>query len=118
MNRSTEFILSLIASILLVLCLILTVFILLFFGTIAEGDANAAFWFIVLLISIFLNAPLIILVWVGTFFLKKDSLGWGIFILVMGILYSLSFYFVPGILLLIAGIMMLSRKNHSLEKSI
>jgi hypothetical protein len=58
--------------------------------------------------------PFIVLIWIGTFFLRKDSKGWGIFILVMGILYTFSAYFIPGILLLTAGIMMVVRKEQKI----
>ncbi|PJN91003.1 DUF4064 domain-containing protein [Bacillus sp. mrc49] len=113
MNRSTEFTLSLIATIFLTIGWFIVSVITFFTGFAPAADDADYFIFLYLVGYSLLSIPLLVLIWVATFKIKMNSRGWGIFILVMGVLYTLSIYFIPGIMLLIAGIMMVSKKDSS-----
>lgn len=112
MNRSAEFTLSLIATIFLTIGWLFTSVFATILGFVSGYDDSSFFWFSYLLIYSILTIPLLVLIWIATFKIKNNSKGWGIFLLVMGILYTISVYFVPGVLLLIAGIMMVAKKNN------
>ncbi|MBT2615088.1 MULTISPECIES: DUF4064 domain-containing protein [unclassified Bacillus (in: firmicutes)] len=112
MSRSTEFTLSLIATIFLTIGWIIVGLITIYAGF-APVDEMDYTLFTYLVIYSVLTIPLLVLIWVGTFKIKRDSRGWGIFILVMGVLYTFSVYFIPGTLLLISGIMMVAKKDKS-----
>jgi hypothetical protein len=117
MNRTPEFTLSLIATGLLTLGWLIGAFFTFCVGLApVYDDSGYAFFGYMVLYSI-ASIPLLVLIWFATFKVKNNSRGWGIFILVMGALYTLSIYFVPGILLLIAGIMMVSKKNDKIESN-
>ncbi len=110
MNRSAEFTLSLIATIFLTIGWVFTSILSVFVGMLSSDLAFA--WLTYLLVYSIITIPLLVLIWIATFKIKNNSKGWGIFLLVMGILYTISVYFVPGVLLLIAGIMMVAKKDN------
>lgn len=121
MNRTAEFTLSLIAVIFLTIGWLAVGIITIFAGMVSATDTTGYYWFVYLFTYTLLTIPLLVLIWVAIFKIKNNSKGWGIFILVIGILYTLSIYFVPGILLLISGIMMVSKKptqNNPTQNSI
>lgn len=104
MNRTSEFIMSLIASVMMVIGWIVDLIIMIAIGS--EPSTNytdtwLGFWLLVVIVSV----PMIVLEWVATFRVKKGSKGWGIFLIVIGALSIPSLYFVPGVLYLISGIM-------------
>jgi hypothetical protein len=77
-----------------------------------QSEAGSDFLFMKLPYVIGYNSfhlTMCVLIWIGTFKIKNDNKRWGIFILIMGALNTLSPFFIPGILFLIAGIMMLAR---------
>ncbi|TCP32209.1 uncharacterized protein DUF4064 [Scopulibacillus darangshiensis] len=115
MKRNAEFTLSLIATIFLTIGWVFTGVVTILVGFTPSTDGYG--WFIYLMVYTLLSIPLLVLIWMATFKIKNNSKGWGIFILVMGVLYTLSVYFVPGILLLIAGIMMVAKKTDRLNVS-
>lgn len=112
MKRTAEFTLSLIATIFLTIGWFFTAIFTFFYGFTPADEADMGFFYY-LLIYTYLSIPLLVLIWVATFKVKANSKGWGIFILIMGVLYTFSIYFVLGILLLIAGIMMVAKQNNN-----
>ncbi|MBM7644949.1 hypothetical protein JOD45_001158 [Scopulibacillus daqui] len=112
MKRNTEFTLSLIATIFLTIGWFFTA-IMSFLLSFMPADADGFGWFVYLLICTIFSIPLLVLIWIATFKIRNNSKGWGIFILIMGVFYTFSIYFVPGILLLIAGIMMVAKNDKS-----
>ncbi|WP_026693121.1 DUF4064 domain-containing protein [Peribacillus kribbensis] len=111
MKRSAEFTLSLIGTILLTIGWAIGNLITSMAGFALITDEGASNFSLYSLGYSIISIPLLVLIWVATFKIKNNSRGWGIFMLVMGILYTLSIYFIPGILLLIAGIMMAAKKT-------
>ncbi|MEK4872405.1 DUF4064 domain-containing protein [Niallia sp. FSL W8-1348] len=111
MNRSAEYTLSMIASILLTIAWIIGVFI--FFLIVLGPSIDDFSMFLVLYLFIYslISLPLVILIWVSTFKIKKNNQKWGIFTLVVGVIYTFSVYVVPGVLLLISGILMVTKNN-------
>ncbi len=74
-------------------------------------DDTSMFFFYYLFTYSLLSLPLVILIWISTFKIKKNNQRWGIFTLVMGVLYTFSIYVVPGVLLLISGILMVTKNR-------
>lgn len=108
MNRTPEFVLSLIAVILNTFIWLIQILSAL--TKVSWGSDDLAFSMAYAIGYGSIYFVMLLLLWVGTFKIKNNSKGWGIFILVMGALNTLSVSFISGVLLLIAGIMMLARK--------
>ncbi|MCE4052046.1 DUF4064 domain-containing protein [Bacillus sp. Au-Bac7] len=111
MNRTTEYTLSMVAAILLTIAWIIGAIVAFVLGFEPVTDNTSMFFFYYLFTYSLISLPLVILIWVSTFKIKKNSQKWGIFTLVMGVLYTFSVYVVPGVLLLIAGILMVTKNN-------
>lgn len=106
MSRTAEFVLGLIGSILMIIVWLIITAYLIYQGSLpVTGDTSDYIFLGQVFGDIFLNIPIIVLSWIATFKIKNGSKGWGIFLIVVGGLYALSFYSVCGVLLLIAGIL-------------
>ncbi|PTY76224.1 hypothetical protein B5V89_18695 [Heyndrickxia sporothermodurans] len=112
MIRAAEFTLSLIAVIFLTIAWIIGGIITFFLGQTPVTDQVSGFWFFYFFIYSLLSIPLLVLLWVSTFKIKEDNQKWGIFTLVMGVIYTFSVYFIPGVLLFISGILMVTRNQN------
>jgi hypothetical protein len=108
MNRTPEFVLSLIAVTLNTV--IWLIHILTVLTDVSWGSSDLAYSLSYVIGYESFHIAMLIFLWIGTFKINKNSNGWGIFILIMGVLNTLSVYFFSGVLFLIAGIMMLARK--------
>ncbi len=115
MNRTTEYTITKIATLLLTIEGIIGAIIAFFLGFEPITHKISNFFFFYLFIYSLLSLPLIILAWKSIPKIKENNFKWGMFTLVIGIFYTFSVYVVPGVLLFISGYMMVTKKNN--EKS-
>lgn len=109
MNRTAEFTLSLIASIFMLFGWIGSLLFTIIFGMTPMYEQSTWYWFVYYLTETIVYIPITVLVWISTFKVKNSRKGWAIFQIVIGVIMVPSLFFIPGILLLISGIMTVSR---------
>lgn len=117
MNRTTEYTLSKIAAIFLTIEGVIGAFIAIFLGFEPVTHKISQFFFIYLFTYSLISIPLIIFAWKSISKIKDNSFKWGMFTLVIGVFYTFSLYFVPGVLFFISGIMMVTKQREKLDVS-
>ncbi|MER2057321.1 MAG: hypothetical protein ABTA16_00775 [Niallia sp.] len=117
MNRKTEYTLSKVAAIILTVEGIIGAIIAFFLGFEPVTHRISNFFFNYLFFYSLISIPLIIFAWKSIPKIKDNSFKWGMFTLVIGVLYTFSLYFIPGVLFFISGIMMVTRQRTKLDVS-
>ena len=115
MNRTTEYTLSKIAAILLTIEGVIGAIIAFFLGFEPVTHKISQFFFIYLFTYSLISIPLIIFAWKSIPKIKENNFKWGVFTLVIGVLYTFSLYVVPAILFFISGIMMVTKQRGKLD---
>ncbi|MCM3216083.1 hypothetical protein M3612_16415 [Niallia taxi] len=116
MNRTTEYTLSKVATIILSVEGIIGAIIAFFLGFEPVTHKISIFFFTYLFIYSILSLPLIVLAWKSIDKIRENNYKWGMFTLVIGVFYTFSLYFLPGVLLLISGILMVTKNNRDKTK--
>jgi len=117
LNRTTEYTLSKIAAIFLIIEGVIGAIIAIILGFEPVTHKISQFFFIYLFTYSLISIPLIILAWKSISKIKDNSFKWGMFTLVIGVFYTFSLYFVPGVLFFISGIMMVTKQREKLDVS-